>query len=100
MNIKDKADYAIFQQSPSAYKAVADPGLPREEVHQPRGAPTYYLAIFSRKLHENEETLGGGASLAPPRSANLKLITCRESIRAVDLNKIMKDQTIMFDIGW
>ena len=38
------------------------------------GAPTYYLANFSRKLHENKEILGprgGRASLAPPpRSAN------------------------------
>ena len=32
------------------------------------GAPTYYLANFSRKLHENEEILGQGgrASLVPP----------------------------------
>ena len=34
---------------------------------KPGGALTYYLANFSRKLHENEEILGGGgASLMPP----------------------------------
>ena len=47
---------------------VADPGFPRGGGTNPKGggAPTYYLAIFSRKLHENEEILGrGGASLAP-----------------------------------
>ena len=54
--------------------AVADPGFPRGEGANPKGgAPTYYLANFSRKLHENEEILGqrgGRASLAPPlRSA-------------------------------
>ena len=53
---------------------VADPGFPRGGGANPKGGvPTYYLANFSRKLHENEETLGQGggcASLAPPlRSA-------------------------------
>ena len=38
-----------------------------------RGPPTYYLANFSRKLHENEEILGRGASFAPPKFATGKL---------------------------
>ena len=53
---------------------VADPGFLRGGGANPKGggAPTYYLANFCRKLHENEEILDqrGGASLAPPlRSA-------------------------------
>ena len=40
-------------------KAVADPGFPRGGGANPKvGVPTYYLANFSRKLHENEEILG------------------------------------------
>ena len=39
--------------------ALADPGFPRGGGRQlQRGAPTYYLANFSRKLNENEEILG------------------------------------------
>ena len=39
--------------------SVADPGFPRGGGTNPKGgAPTYYLANFSRKLHENEEILG------------------------------------------
>ena len=54
------------------YVAVADPGFPRGGAPTPEGggAPTYYLANFSRKLHENKEILGprGGARVpcAPP----------------------------------
>ena len=33
---------------------LADPGFPRRKV------PTYYLANFSRKLHENEKKCTGG----------------------------------------
>ena len=43
--------------------------FPEEGALTPKGgAPTYNLANFSRKLHENEEILGraGRASLAPP----------------------------------
>ena len=48
--------------------AVADPGFPWGGGANPqRGAPTYYLANFSRKLHENEEILGrGGARPSRP----------------------------------
>ena len=48
-------------------KPVGDPGFPRGGGANPKGgAPTYYLANFSRKLHKNEEILGRGgrASLA------------------------------------
>ena len=47
---------------------VADPGFPRIGGAKPKGgAPTYYLANFSRKLHENEEILGrGGARPSRP----------------------------------
>ena len=50
---------------------MADLGFPRGGGANPKGggAPTYYLANFSGKLHENEEILGqrgGRASLAPP----------------------------------
>ena len=30
------------------------------------GAPAYYLANFSQKLHENEEILARGEGYAPP----------------------------------
>ena len=42
--------------------------FPEEGALTPKeGAPTYYLANFSRKLHENEEILGrGGARDARP----------------------------------
>ena len=49
--------------------------FPEEGALIPKGgAPTYYLANFSRKLHENEEILGRGGGRgrvprAPPRSA-------------------------------
>ena len=54
---------------------MADPGFPRGGGTNPKGGvPTYYLANFCQKLHENEENLGqtggGHASLVPPlRSA-------------------------------
>ena len=58
--------------------SVADPGFPRGGGTNPKGgAPTYYLANFSRKLHENEEILGRGgrASLVPPlRSATVFIV--------------------------
>ena len=42
--------------------------FPVEGAVTPKGGvPTYYLANFSRKLHENEEILGQkGSALAPP----------------------------------
>ena len=46
--------------------------FPEEGALTPKGgAPTYYLANFSQKLHENEEILGRGERVprAPPRSA-------------------------------
>ena len=47
--------------------------FPKEGTPSPGEAPTYYLANFSQKLHENEDILGqrgGRASLAAPlRSA-------------------------------
>ena len=50
--------------------AVADPGFPRGDGASPKGgAPTYYLANFSRKLHENEEIFyqkGTRVPRAPP----------------------------------
>ena len=50
--------------------SVADPGFPRGGGANSRGAPTYDLVNFRRKLHENEEILargGGGARpLHPP----------------------------------
>ena len=55
-----------------ALSTVADPGFPRGGGANPKGGvPTYYLAKFSRKLHENEEILGqrGGARGTPLRSA-------------------------------
>ena len=49
-------------------RSVADQGFPRGGGANPKGgAPTYYLANFSRKLHENEEILGqGGRPSRPP----------------------------------
>ena len=53
-------------------RSVADPGFPRRRTPiREIGAKTYYLALFCRKLNENERNWtaeGGGenASLAPP----------------------------------
>ena len=56
---------------------MADPGFPRGGGANPKGgAPIYYLANFSRKLHENEEILSRGRArpsrppLDPPLSAS------------------------------
>ena len=55
-------------------RPVVDPGFLRWWAPTPKGgregAPTYYLTIFSWKLHENKEMLIQGASLAPRRSTN------------------------------
>ena len=53
------------------FGSVADPGFFRGEGANPkggRGAPTYYLANFSQKLHENEEILGRGGGRRVPRA--------------------------------
>ena len=58
--------------------SVADPGFPRGGSANPKGGvPTYYLANFSRKLHENEEILGrGGARPSrPPLDPPLPVLT-------------------------
>ena len=48
--------------------AVPDPGFPRRGGANPKGgAPTYYLAHFSRKQHENEEILGQRGEVRPSR---------------------------------
>ena len=59
---------------------MADPGFPRGGGANPKGgAPTYYLANFPQKLHENEEILGGGcASLAPPLDPPLNFDTFKK----------------------
>ena len=50
------------------WQAVADPGFPRGGGTNPKwGEPTYYLANFSRKLHENEEILGQRGGARPSR---------------------------------
>ena len=50
------------RKSGVTFKSVADPGFPRRGCQAQGkggdGAPTYYLANFSQKLHENEEILG------------------------------------------
>ena len=66
--------------------SVSDSGFHRRGANPKEGSPTYYLAIFSWKLHENEELLalgGEGTSLVAPtpyRSANgtFKEITDRK----------------------
>ena len=49
--------------------SVADPGFPRGGGAKPRRGrvPTYYLANFSQKLHENEEILGQRGDAHPSR---------------------------------
>ena len=53
---------------------IQDPGFHRGGKPTREGASTYYLANFSRKLHENEEILGrwggGGRPSCPSRSIN------------------------------
>ena len=36
---------------------VVDPGFPRQDANRRGGAPTYFLAIFAKKLHEIEEKI-------------------------------------------
>ena len=73
--------------------AVADPGFPwgGGGANSRGGAPTYYLANFSRKLHENKEILGprgGGASLA---------IQCRSATGLIVLFlSLKKNQFVAF----
>ena len=55
--------------------------FPEEGALTPKGAPTYYLAIFPRKLHENEEILGQGEGhifLAYPLDPSLACTTDSE----------------------
>ena len=44
---------------------VADPGFPRGGSANPKRGPTYYLANFPQKLHENEEILGQRGARVP-----------------------------------
>ena len=53
---------------------VADPGFPRGG-----GAPTYYFAIFSQKLHEIEKNWAGGVPHAP-RDPPLRPIKFLEAV--------------------
>ena len=46
--------------------------FPDEGVGTPKGAPTYYLTNFSRKLDENKDFFRG-RQRPPPRSANVDL---------------------------
>ena len=56
---------------------MVDPGFPRRGggANLRGGVPTYYLANFPRKLHENEEILGqtGGGGAGPGRPSHLNL---------------------------
>ena len=49
------------------FPSSADPGFPTGGTPTPKreGAPTYHLANFPRKLHENEEIFGPGGSSRP-----------------------------------
>ena len=53
--------------------------FPEEGTLTPKGAPTYYLANFSRKLHENEDILGqrGHEGRAPPLDPPLQWMAKR-----------------------
>ena len=44
---------------------MADPGFPRGGAPTPEGTPTYYLANFFQKLHENEEISGQRGARVP-----------------------------------
>ena len=56
----------LISGSPRKDVPVADPGFPRGGGANPKGgAPTYYLANFSRKLYENEEILGQRGARVP-----------------------------------
>ena len=61
---------------------MADPGFPRGGGAKPRGgAPSYYLANFPRKLHENEEISGRGArGTRPPLDPPLTINTVQTSL--------------------
>ena len=49
---------------------MADPGFPREGGANPkRGHQPITWANFSRKLHENEEILGGGRGASDATAA-------------------------------
>ena len=44
----------------SCWFAAADPGFPQGGRQPQKLAPSYYLAKFCQKLHENEENWVGG----------------------------------------
>ena len=70
--------------------SVVDPGFPRGGGTNPKGgAPTYYLANFSRKLHENEEILGqrgGTHPLHPPLDLPLQIT---QKVKLKDYNSLI-----------
>ena len=62
-------NYVVFPHVCAPVRMVYSGG---SRIYQ-RGAPTYYLAIFFQKMHENEEILGPPRAHVPhalPRSAN------------------------------
>ena len=75
----DSNNYVVSVSTFSFFLQWRIQDFPEEGVLTPRGrgAPTYYLANFSQKLHENEEILGqrGGASLVPPLDLPLFWVT-------------------------
>ena len=56
--------------------------FPEEGALTQRGAPTYYLANFCRKLHENEEILGRGGTrdACPPLDPPLECLLWRKCL--------------------
>ena len=77
-------------------------------VRQSQGgrAPTYYLTIFFRKLHENEEILvqrWGRASLAPPlrfATARLGLSWLIRKKKSMTLDDFLKSSFVIDRIGF
>ena len=58
-----------FQKKCDVHRQWRIQDFPEEGALIPKGggAPTYYLANFSRKLHENEESLGQRGGARPSR---------------------------------
>ena len=60
----DIGNFKVIIQNTRVF-SVVDPAIPKGGDKPRRSAPTYYLAIFFRKLQENERIWTGGGETRP-----------------------------------
>ena len=71
---------------------------PEEGALTPKGgAPTYYLANFSRKLHENEEILGQRGVRVPHAPLRSATATCTQIVNLISVDVYSTSFCIL---GW